>query len=63
MIHGYLWMIHGYPEEEDLLLPEEEEDLLLPEERYTFLRKAMKRFLFGSLSIFIGLKRFKKVRI
>ena len=49
------------PEEEDLLLLEEE-DLLLLEERFTFLRKTLKRCLFGSLSISIGLKRFEKVR-
>ena len=42
-----------------IFLLEEEEDLLLPEERSTFLRKTLKRFLFGSLSI---LYRFKKVQ-
>ena len=48
-------------EEEDLLLEEEEEeDLLLLKERSTCLLKTLKRFLFGSLSIFTGLKRFKK---
>ena len=49
-------------EEEELLLLEEggeEEDLLLLEERVTCLRRTLTRFLFGSLSIFTGLKRFK----
>ena len=54
-------------EEEDLLLLEEkdlllleEEDLLLLEERSTCLRKTLKRFLFGSLSFFTGLKKVQK---